>query len=176
MSTKFVGLASDLASFNNTDPAQALDALRSGLTGETEPLKQYGINLNDAALKQEALRLGLDASGPTLSASAKAQAAYSADHAAVHAGAGRLRPDLRGAREPDPHHEQPVRGPQEPTWAPSSSRSSPSARTSSPAWSSPGCCPSPSRSRTSAPGCRTFGANFTAAFSGNEAPIGKLLT
>jgi hypothetical protein len=77
MSTKFVGLASDLASFNNTDPAQALDALRSGLTGETEPLKQYGINLNDAALKQEALRLGLDASGPTLSASAKAQAAYS---------------------------------------------------------------------------------------------------
>jgi phage-related protein len=77
MSTKMVGLASDLASFNNTDPAQALDALRAGLTGETEPLKQYGINLNDAALKQEALRLGLDASGPTLSASAKAQAAYS---------------------------------------------------------------------------------------------------
>jgi phage-related protein len=77
MSTKMVGLASDLASFNNTDPAEALDALRSGLTGETEPLKRYGINLNDATLKQEAMRLGLDATGPTLSANTKAQAAYS---------------------------------------------------------------------------------------------------
>jgi phage-related protein len=77
MSTSFVGLASDLASFNNTDPAEALEALRSGLTGETEPLKRYGINLNDATLKQEALRLGLDASGSTLSAATKAQAAYS---------------------------------------------------------------------------------------------------
>lgn len=77
MSTRMVGLASDLASFNNTDPAEALEALRSGLTGETEPLKRYGINLNDAALKQEALRLGLDASGATLSANTKAQAAYS---------------------------------------------------------------------------------------------------
>ena len=77
MSTKMVGLASDLASFNNTDPAEALDALRSGLTGETEPLKRYGINLNDATLKAEALRLGLDASGATLSANTKAQAAYS---------------------------------------------------------------------------------------------------
>jgi phage-related protein len=77
MSTKMVGLASDLASFNNTDPAEALEALRAGLTGETEPLKRYGINLNDATLKAEALRLGLDASGATLSSNVKAQAAYS---------------------------------------------------------------------------------------------------
>lgn len=77
MSTSMVGLASDLASFNNTDPAEALDALRAGLTGETEPLKRYGINLNDATLKQEAMRLGLDTSGSTLSANTKAQAAYS---------------------------------------------------------------------------------------------------
>lgn len=77
MSTKFVGLAGDLASFNNTDPAQALDALRSGLTGETEPLKQYGVNLNQAAIQQEAVRLGLAKHGEQLNASAQAQAAYS---------------------------------------------------------------------------------------------------
>jgi hypothetical protein len=77
MSTGFVGLASDLASFNNTDPAQALDALRAGLTGETEPLKQYGVNLNQANIEQEAMRLGLNKSGGDLTAAAKAQAAYS---------------------------------------------------------------------------------------------------
>jgi phage-related protein len=76
MSTKLVGLAGDLASFNNLDPTDVLDKLRSGLVGETEPLRDLGININDAALKQKALQLGLDASGPTLSAATKAQAAY----------------------------------------------------------------------------------------------------
>ncbi|MDP5182182.1 hypothetical protein QOZ88_05995 [Blastococcus sp. BMG 814] len=76
MSTSMVGLASDLASFNNTDPAEALDALRAGLTGETEPLKKFGVNLNDATLKAKALELGLSDGKATLDASAKAQAAY----------------------------------------------------------------------------------------------------
>ena len=51
--------------------------LRSALSGETEPMKRFGVVLNDVALKAEALRLGLDTSGATLSASVKAQAAYS---------------------------------------------------------------------------------------------------
>jgi hypothetical protein len=59
MSTKMVALAGDMASFNNVDPAVALDALRSGLTGETEPLKQFGVNMNDATLKAQALKMGL---------------------------------------------------------------------------------------------------------------------
>lgn len=75
-STTLVGLASDLASFNNTDVDTALEAIRSGLTGETEPLKQFGVNLNDATLQQKALDLGLTKGKGTLSASAKAQAAY----------------------------------------------------------------------------------------------------
>ncbi len=77
MSTKLVALASDLASFNNTDPAEALDALRSGLTGETEPLKRFGINLNDAQMRAEAMRLGLGKINGTLSPLQKAQASYS---------------------------------------------------------------------------------------------------
>ncbi len=59
MSTSLVTLGSDLASFNNTLPIEALEALRAGLTGETEPLKRFGVNINAAAVAQKALDLGL---------------------------------------------------------------------------------------------------------------------
>ena len=59
MSQQMVQLAGDLASFNNVSPEEALAALQSGLTGETEPLKKFGVNMNDATLKAEALKLGL---------------------------------------------------------------------------------------------------------------------
>lgn len=75
-STTMVGLASDLASFNNTSVDDALIALRSGLVGETEPLKRFGVNLNEAALKAKALQLGLSDGKATLDSNAKAQAAY----------------------------------------------------------------------------------------------------
>lgn len=76
LSTTMVGLASDLASFNNTSVDDALLALRAGLVGETEPLKRFGVNLNDATLKAKALELGLSDGKATLDANAKAQAAY----------------------------------------------------------------------------------------------------
>jgi hypothetical protein len=59
MSTSLVTLASDLASFNNAVPTETLDALRAGLTGETEPLKRFGVNINAAAVGAKALELGL---------------------------------------------------------------------------------------------------------------------
>jgi hypothetical protein len=59
MSQSMVKLAGDLASFNNTSPEEALDALRSGLTGETEPLKRYGVNISAALVQQEALKEGI---------------------------------------------------------------------------------------------------------------------
>lgn len=63
-STELVTLATDLASFNNTDVDTALTALRSGLSGESEPLRQFQVFLNDAKLKQAALTLGIyDGSG-----------------------------------------------------------------------------------------------------------------
>lgn len=58
-STDFTVLASDLASFNNTSPEQAIQAIGSALRGEAEPLRQYGVLLNDATLKQAALELGI---------------------------------------------------------------------------------------------------------------------
>lgn len=75
-STTMVGLASDLASFNNTSSTEALDALRSGLVGETEPLKRFGVNINEALLKQKAFELGLGDGKAVLDSNAKAQAAY----------------------------------------------------------------------------------------------------
>ena len=77
MSIRLVQLSADLASFNNQNPTEVLESLRSGLAGEVEPLRKFGIDLNDAALKAEAARLKLGAIGPTLTAGQKAQAAYS---------------------------------------------------------------------------------------------------
>jgi hypothetical protein len=50
-STDLVTLATDLASFNNTSVDDALMALGSGLRGEAEPLRKFGILLDDATLK-----------------------------------------------------------------------------------------------------------------------------
>jgi hypothetical protein len=58
-STGFVSLASDLASFNNTSPEQAINAIGSALRGEAEPLRAYGVLLDDASLRQSALSLGI---------------------------------------------------------------------------------------------------------------------
>lgn len=58
-SNNFTALASDLASFNNTTPEEAINAIGSALRGESEPLRQYGVLLNDAKLKAAALELGI---------------------------------------------------------------------------------------------------------------------
>lgn len=58
-STGFTGLSTDLASFYNTDPSQAVEAIGAALRGEAEPIRQYGVLLDDATLRSEALRLGL---------------------------------------------------------------------------------------------------------------------
>src|SRR5881392_1741401 len=58
-STDFVGLSTDLASFNNTTPEQAVEAIGAALRGESEPMRQYGVLLDDATLRQRAMKLGL---------------------------------------------------------------------------------------------------------------------
>jgi hypothetical protein len=59
MAVKFTTLATDLASFNNTSPEDAVLALGAGLRGEAEPLRRFGILLDDASLRAKALELGL---------------------------------------------------------------------------------------------------------------------
>lgn len=70
-------LASDLASFFNTSPEQAIQAIGAAFRGESEPIRAYGVLLNDAALKQEALDEGLITSTTgVLPQAARVQAAY----------------------------------------------------------------------------------------------------
>jgi hypothetical protein len=77
MSTSLVQLAADMASFNNTSVDDAILALRSGLSGETEPLKKFGVALSEVRLKEEAMRMGLiKTMSGTLPVAAKSQAAY----------------------------------------------------------------------------------------------------
>lgn len=58
-STGFDTLASDFASFFNTSPEQAITAIGAALRGESEPIRQYGVLLDDATLRQKALELGI---------------------------------------------------------------------------------------------------------------------
>jgi Collagen triple helix repeat (20 copies) len=53
------GLASDLASFKNTSPEAAITAIGAALRGEMEPIRAYGVILDDATLRQVALKNGI---------------------------------------------------------------------------------------------------------------------
>jgi hypothetical protein len=54
-----VKLAGDLASFFNTDPAAAAEAIGAAFRGETEPIRAYGVMLDEASVKAEAVRVGI---------------------------------------------------------------------------------------------------------------------
>ena len=58
-STDFTKLASDLSSFNNSTPQEAIDALGAALRGESEPLRKFGVLLSADAIAAEAMRMGL---------------------------------------------------------------------------------------------------------------------
>lgn len=67
--------AADMASVFNTDVETALTAINAGLRGETEPLRAFGVSINDASLKAKALELGLYSGVGSLDAHARAAAA-----------------------------------------------------------------------------------------------------
>lgn len=60
MSTDMTGLAGDMASFYNLDVSASFEKIRSGISGETEPLKQLGINMSVANLEAYALSRGIE--------------------------------------------------------------------------------------------------------------------
>ena len=59
MSMSLAGLAGDMASFYNLDPTEAFEKIRSGISGETEPLKQLGINMSVVNLEAFAMAEGI---------------------------------------------------------------------------------------------------------------------
>lgn len=60
MSTALAGLAGDLASFYNIETDEAFYKLRSAISGETEPMKQLGVNMNIVNLEAFALSRGIN--------------------------------------------------------------------------------------------------------------------
>ena len=59
LSPRLVELAGDMGSFADKDTVQVLGAITSALTGEFEALKSIGVVLNEALLREAALREGI---------------------------------------------------------------------------------------------------------------------
>jgi len=70
------GRATDFASVFNIDVAEALQVFQSGLAGEAEPLKRFGINLLQSEVQAYALREGIIAVGEQMTEDQKVQARY----------------------------------------------------------------------------------------------------
>lgn len=64
--------ALDLAAFKDVADADAFAAVISGITGETEPLKRFGLVVNETATKAELLRLGFKGNAQQAPEAAKA--------------------------------------------------------------------------------------------------------
>lgn len=82
MSELFVKAAADLGSFFNVDPTQALEDLRSGLAGESEPLRKFNIFMNEATIKTYAYKHGIAEAGSELTENQKilARQGFILDH------------------------------------------------------------------------------------------------
>lgn len=74
LSQTFATLAQDLSSFFNVSEADALQKLMSGLSGESEPLRQFGVFLSEAAVEAKAMELGLQGVNGKLTEQQKIQA------------------------------------------------------------------------------------------------------
>lgn len=76
MSIELVKLASDLASFNNANPEDVLLALRSGLSGEAEPLRKFGVSLSAARVEAEGMSVGINKAYKDMTAAEKSTLSY----------------------------------------------------------------------------------------------------
>lgn len=81
LSQRFAVLAQDVSSFFDISPDEALANLRSGLVGEAEPLRKFGVFLSAAAIEAKGLELGLIKTGEELTEQGKimARAAFIAE-------------------------------------------------------------------------------------------------
>ena len=74
LSSQFIELAYDLASFNNTTDAYAIEAMTKAMYGETEMAKGLGINLSVATMENNEFVKSLGKKWNALTQSEKAQA------------------------------------------------------------------------------------------------------
>lgn len=76
-SEQMVKLAADASSFYNVPMSQALEKITSGLIGMERPLREWGVLVDENAVKQEAARLGIARFGTELTQQEKVQARVS---------------------------------------------------------------------------------------------------
>lgn len=90
MSKSLVQLSQDMASFFNISSEEAFMKIRSGITGETEPLKRLGIIVNEITVKNFALTKGIIKQGEVLTEQQKIMARYGVITAATTKAQGDL--------------------------------------------------------------------------------------
>jgi hypothetical protein len=76
MAVNLAKLAADASSFFNTGVDVALEKIRAGLVGESEPLRAFGVMLSEDAVKAKALATGLAKPGQELTNQMKVMARY----------------------------------------------------------------------------------------------------
>jgi hypothetical protein len=76
MSNEVVKLSADLASFNNMPTAKVMEDIQSGLVGNFETMKKYGVILNETVVRQKALEMGLYSGKGMVDANTKAYVAF----------------------------------------------------------------------------------------------------
>lgn len=76
MSLQLTKLTADMASFYDMEQSDVARNLQSVFTGETEPLRKYGLDLTQATLKEWAMKQGLDADISSMTQAEKTMLRY----------------------------------------------------------------------------------------------------
>lgn len=76
MSLNLTKLTADMASFYDMEQSDVARNLQAIFTGETEPLRKYGLDLTQATLKEWAMKQGLDADISSMSQAEKTMLRY----------------------------------------------------------------------------------------------------
>lgn len=76
MSVNLTKLAADMASFYNVEQEDVARSMQSIFTGETEPLRKYGLDLTQATLQEWAHKQGIDAKMQSMSQMEKTMLRY----------------------------------------------------------------------------------------------------
>lgn len=76
MSLQLTKLTADMASFYDMEQSDVARNLKAVFTGETEPLRKYGLDLTQATLKEWAMKQGLDADISSMTQAEKTMLRY----------------------------------------------------------------------------------------------------
>lgn len=76
MSIELTKLAADMASFYDVEQADVARALQSIFTGQTRPMRTYGVDLTQATIKEWALNKGMEVNFKTMTQMEKAMLRY----------------------------------------------------------------------------------------------------